>query len=416
MSASSPEELPKSFCSLAWRYAQVDLQRGKVKACCKTPFHRVAETDLSTLGTGALFNNPDFQARRRAMLDGAYPSACKSCWDHENAGVPSYRQTAGANPIFATPSSAADALAEIRAAKPTHLELILATTCDLKCVYCDPDFSSAWEAEVRHHGLLPGQSATWDTARGSKEFVEAFWRWFDEVVPTLRYVQFNGGEPLIQPQFHRALDRLLAAMPNGMQVGMISNLNTPPDAFKRFMARLPELLDRFEFRVAVSQEAVGARAEYIRFGLSWARFADNLERLTVALYPRPVHLAPTLSALNIGAFTEYIAHIGQLAERTGAQFHWRPSIVHEPAHLSPLTLGKDATVWLAEAAEEAMRGGWTELRDWLDAVAASYLADDAKPSGIPQIAPEFLAALDERRSTSVAQVFPELSECIDDAR
>lgn len=314
--------------------------------------------------------------------------------------------------MFATPSNEAAALAEIDAAKPTHLELILATTCDLKCVYCDPDFSSAWEAEVRHHGMLPGQSPTWDTARGSEAFVQAFWQWFDEIAQTLRYVQINGGEPLIQTQFHRALDQLLAAQTQTMQVGVISNLNTPPQAFARFMKRLPKLLDRFDFRVAVSQDATRARAEYIRSGLSWTRFADNLERLAVALRPRQLHLAPTLSALNADAFADYISYVGQLADRTGAKFHWRPSIVHEPEYLSPFVFGEAAIASLSEAAEEAMRWGWMDLRDWISAVEASCLSDGAKPLERSQALSGFLAEIDSRRGTSAAETFPELAERI----
>lgn len=414
MPTSAPSALPDSFCTLAWRYAQVDLQRGKVKACCKTPFHRVSEADLALAGTGAMFNNPRFQERRRAMLRGERPADCISCWDHERLGVPSYRSTAGASPIFATPATTVDAFAEIASARPTHLELILSTVCDLRCVYCDPDFSSSWEAECRRYGPIPGRDSTWDTARAPAPFADAFWSWFDEVASHLRYLQFNGGEPLIQPEFHRALDRIIAAEPPSLQLGVITNLNTPPAAFDRFMTRLPELLDRFDFRIGVSQDSLGARAEYIRYGLRWERFARNLERLAGALRPRPLHLAPTLSALSVSSFADYIDYIGQLGERTGASFFWRPSIVHEPANLSPFTLGASAAEWLESAAQAAHRWGWPELRSWIEAVGNSFTASDGEPRPPGTGPSRLLQSLDGRRGTEAGSTFPELSPWLHD--
>jgi MoaA/NifB/PqqE/SkfB family radical SAM enzyme len=404
-----------SFCSLRWRYAQVDLKRGKVKACCKTPFHKVDDAELEAISAKALFNNAYFVERRKEMLAGRKHSDCSACWRHEEVGVPSYRQVQGLKAQFATPSSPKDAEAELADAYPTHLEMILSTLCDLACVYCDPNFSSAWAAEARQNGLEPEPDVVWEQSASATDFEGAFWEWYEACLPRLEYLQFNGGEPLLQKEFYRAIDRLLASDVEGLQVGLVTNLNTPPAQFSRFLSRIPDLVERFDLRIGVSQEAVLNRAEYIRYGLDWSRFTSNLEALIDVLGGRPVNLVSTLSVLSVTSFPAYVDFILELSERRGVDFVWRTNLVHAPTSLDPLMIGPAGAVGLEVTSERLRRlGRWPVLQAWLLQVAQALRSDQRASSLSDQRAgfKRYVRGLDARRGQDFQATFPDVASIL----
>jgi hypothetical protein len=407
-------ELPATFCSLRWRYLQCDLAHGQVKACCKTPFVEVGAADVAALGERAIFNNPYFVERRREMLAGISHADCAACYDHEAAGIVSYRQSEGGKAIFSTPNCRTTAADELADAWPTHVELMLSTTCDLRCAYCDPHFSSAWAAEQRSGPRDESLSDIVEPPKRGPQFAAAFESWLRAALPRLQYLQFNGGEPLLQKEFYAYLD-LVESQRGRLQVGLISNLNTPERAFRRFLSRLPDLIDGFDLRIAVSQEAVGARAEYIRYGVVWTRFESNLRRLLAAVQGRPLHLAPTMSALNVTSFGDYVTFIETLAQQHDCDFVWRPSLVHEPAHLSPLVAGPSAVRRLADLAERLGRSGrWPDLRRWLERLAQALDRGGGCPARRRQLA-DWIARHDRRRNTDFSTLFPELAFLADAA-
>jgi hypothetical protein len=386
---------------------QCDVGRGQVKACCKTPFLKIAAEDLAAQGPGSIFNNPYFAERRREMLTGVSHDDCAACHEHEKAGIISYRQSESPKPIFAMPDKAATAYAELRNAWPTHVELMLATTCDLRCAYCDPRFSSAWAAESRaaHADRLTRDLP--ELAPADDGFAATFNAWFRRALPHIEYLQFNGGEPLLQAEFYRYLD-LIASEAGRLQVGLISNLNTPERQFVRFLDRLPALIEAFNIRIAVSQEAVGARAEYIRYGLVWELFEANLRRLLDHFRGRAIHLAPTMSALNLTSFDAYVGFIERLADDYDCEFVWRPSLVHSPAHLSPLLAGTNERRTLENLVGRLQRTGrWLDLAAWIEHLARAIGGCDRSIQRRQFEA--WIARYDRVRKTRFEQVFPELA-------
>ncbi len=386
---------------------QCDVAHGQVKACCKTPFLRIADEDLAAQGSGAIFNNPYFAERRREMVAGISHDDCAACHEHERDGIISYRQSESRKPIFATPDSTETAYAELRDAWPTHVELMLATTCDLRCAYCDPRFSSAWAAEARTARASDLAGDLPESAPAAAAFGATFSAWFSRALPHMEYLQFNGGEPLLQSEFYRYLD-LIGSEAGRLQVGLISNLNTPQRQFARFLDRLPSLIEAFDVRIAVSQEAVGARAEYIRYGLVWELFEANLRTLLDHFRGRAIHLAPTMSALNLTSFDAYVGFIEGLADEYDCEFVWRPSLVHAPAYLSPLLAGANERHALEELAGRLQRRGrWLDLAAWIENLARAIGQSDR--SFQRRQFEGWIARYDRVRKTRFDEVFPELS-------
>ncbi len=400
-----------SFCPLRWTYMQVDLEHGRVKACCKTPFVRIERSELRSLGVAAMFNAPYFQDRRREMLSGVWHSDCDSCWTQEQLGLLSYRRAESNREPH---RSAAVEIGEHRtvdAARPKEIEFILSTLCDLKCSYCGPDFSSAWVADIKTSGplaVLPEQA---DLAPACEGFRETFWEWFDTILEGVDYVQFNGGEPLIQPEFYAAMDRL-AASPHAMQVGIISNLNTPSRMFSKFRSLLPRWMERHWFRLGVSQDSVGQRAEYIRHGLQWDRFDQNLRMLLDEFKTLQVRIAPTMNILNVTSIQDLLVYLDSLANEYGPRISVTPSIVMAPDFLSPFVLPPEYSRYLEEAILFLDKvGRWPEVGTRLREIIAAMKRISNRGSLAGRFA-QWVAEQDARRTSKCVDVFPELAPFI----
>jgi len=168
------EQISPSFCPLRWTYMQVDLEHGRVKACCKTPFLQIEAEDISRNGGKAIFNGTYFRDRRREMLEGVWHSDCDSCWTQERLDLLSYRHSECAKEPHRSAIIEVGAARRIDGARPKHIEFILSTLCDLKCTYCGPEFSTAWAADLKTHGPFSVLPAQGDLAAAYEGFGETF--------------------------------------------------------------------------------------------------------------------------------------------------------------------------------------------------------------------------------------------------
>lgn len=402
------EQISPSFCPLRWTYMQVDLEHGRVKACCKTPFQQVTTQELRESGRAAIFNASYFQDRRREMLRGAGHSDCNSCLEQERLGLLSYRLSEAGKEPHSTAVESIAAERPVGTAVPKHIEFILSTLCDLKCTYCGPDFSSSWAMDVRKNGAFPMLGDEPALAFAPAEFREIFWQWFDLNLPRFDYIQFNGGEPLIQREFYNTLQRIDDARV-ALQMGVISNLNTPAASLARFRKVLPELMSRHQFRLGVSQDSVGSRAEYIRYGLRWSNFDHNLRLLLREFSSLEVQIAPTMSALNVTSFRRLLEYLDQLSDEFGPRVLLRPSVVMFPEFLSPWALPIHYAAYLDDSISYLDRiGRWPEMKERLCELLSGWQRASQDASLESQFV-DWIRYNDARAGVRFVDVFPEMS-------
>ncbi len=404
------KQISPSFCPLRWTYMQVDLQHGKVKACCKTPFQKIDDEQIRQLGTRAIFNGEYVQERRREMLNGIQHHDCDTCWVQEDLGLLSYRYLQSSQEPFRSAIPVIQAGRRVAEATPKHIEIILNTNCDLKCCYCGPEFSSAWAVEIRNQGPYPVPQDDPRIAPADPLFPETFWQWFDDERHLIEYVQFNGGEPLIQNEFYTSMERILsfAGPADKLQIGVISNLNTPPKQMERLRQLLPQLLERYDFRFGISQDSVGARAEYIRNGLNWTRFDENLRGLLRDFPGLVIQLAPTMSALNVTSIKDLMLYADQVSNAYGADIIMRPSIVMWPDFQSPLIVPSEYSRYMEEAIVFLEHlGRWPVMRDRLrEIIEALEKVENVTPQR--KLFYTWFEEYDRRRKLNLVSVFPEM--------
>lgn len=351
-----PGQFPpqKTICKWRWSYPVIHVSRGEIRTCDKTINIQLTEEDFQKYGKDAFINNPYLMERRWEKLKGFKHSDCFTCIKLEERGIQSTRtgeetfmkymkEVAGREESFEEMSTnIPDEV--LRADHPDILEISLSNLCNLKCVYCSPTFSTAWEDEEIKHGNMK------ESQKENKRFMPApsmekyFWEWFSSIQGSLKRIIFIGGEPLFNQKLYEYLDKMYEATElknphEKVWINIISNFSVPDVYFDRLLERLPKLTQKFNLHIEASGESVGERLEYIREGLNWTTYSKNIEKL-LALKQPGVYFGFQLAinALCITSVQKLFEYAYELQKKYDCAVDFKQNVVVAPEYLSPYIL------------------------------------------------------------------------------
>jgi sulfatase maturation enzyme AslB (radical SAM superfamily) len=209
-------------------------------ACCLTRPMAADKIDFH--------NNEYLQSIRNTWQQGKWPSSCLSCKEIEDSGGISRRQ--GSNQWYSDNDM-----------YNTNVELVridywTGDLCNLACAICGPNSSSVWKQELNY----PTES--------KKTIVNNFWTAVD--TSQVKYVHFNGGEPLLSKEHVK----FLHALPNKNLIHISYNTNgtVRPDQ------ELVELWSQYKLvQIDFSIDDIGSRFEYQRYPAKWTEVVENLQ-------------------------------------------------------------------------------------------------------------------------------------------
>jgi MoaA/NifB/PqqE/SkfB family radical SAM enzyme len=156
-----------------------------------------------------IWNGPEFTEVREALAKGRFIGRCGTC-RHDIA--------TGNRPLAAAYDNE-HPIGEF----PTMLELELSNLCNLECVMCSGELSS----KIRRTEGRPPLHSPYDDS-----FVDQV----AELLPHLRELRFNGGEPLMQPIVHKIGERVAELRPD-LKVTIATNGTIINDKARRLMER-----------------------------------------------------------------------------------------------------------------------------------------------------------------------------------
>ena len=131
-------------CQLKWSHSTVFLPSLKTASC-----HRV-EQNYFDINTFDFHNTKEKLQARTEMLAGRWPGhGCEHCKNIEDSGGVSDRIVHLDFPGFRAPPELDHDLQAVNVT-PRVLEIYFSNTCNLKCVYCVPQFSSQINQENKH--------------------------------------------------------------------------------------------------------------------------------------------------------------------------------------------------------------------------------------------------------------------------
>lgn len=438
---------------------------------------------MENLGTD-IFLNTEFQkARRLEMLKGIRHASCSACWLAEDAGMQSLRtenqwypdpwrkkgnpsrfyrafhaDSVLTNPLTKeeiTPAGAAENSSILRSERPSLLEINLGNTCDLKCSYCGPDFSSKWEGESDLWAVGSGVQSGRKKKEIDPRFEALFWEWFSEgAIYSVSRIGIIGGEPLLNPRLPEFLEKLVAAYekvplrerPHSGHIDsqgkiiadhkpliwIVTNLNFP----EKFMDRLcreilPGILGTFRVEIHASLESTGPRAEYSRFGLNWELFRRNADQLCGLDLPGfTFGFQAAINALSVSSLPEFLTYAWSLHEKHSRPILLKQNIVTNPQNHHPAILTKDFSSYLDEAitfldsVKEKMPpvadelSNWSSYAEFLRSIRESIRNESGRDmkwdsgslENVRKNFHRFFRMYDEKRATKFTEVFPEYAE------
>jgi organic radical activating enzyme len=314
-------DISPSFCLAKWYQLTLYLQNGFNHSCHHPSPHKIPLDELEQ-NHKALHNTNFKKEQMQKMLDGVRPSECDYCWTAEDSGHISDRSYKSAT-SWAYPHL--DEVVQNKTAdvEPTYLEVSFSNACNFKCAYCSPDLSSQWYEEIDKHGGYPTSQNFngfgWFKQVGKmpikhsdhNPYVDAFWKWWPELYPKLNTLRLTGGEPLLSKDVWRMLDAIEADPKSDLCFAINTNLGIPDELIDRMIIKLNSISSKIkEVQIFTSGEAVGAPAEYIRYGLDYTAWSKNLEKVL----DNTNNIVAVMTTVNLTSITTYCDFIRYLLD------------------------------------------------------------------------------------------------------
>lgn len=193
---------------------------------------------------------------------------------------------------------------------PRKLELNLSNACNLRCLMCNGDYSSAIRV---HEGRAPLP----------KVYDEQFFGDLEAFLLRVEEVQFTGGEPFLVPEYPRIWDVLADHNPD-VRLYLTTNAT-------QWNARVERALARLRFNLNVSLDGVSAATyERVRVGADHAAVMRNLDRFIA--YAREVGTRVEIYHCLMPQNHEEFGELLLLGDRLDVDVH--VSRVEVPAHCS----------------------------------------------------------------------------------
>jgi hypothetical protein len=411
-----------SFCVVPWLQRYVN-EQGFFKVCCVAEGKETFLTDdqgkrLHIQGGESeeeIFNSPRLKELRRKMLAGEWDPVCKRCLDAEHAGGNSSRK--GRNNHFRDriPDLLSDTAPDgaITAPALRHLDMRLGNYCNLTCRMCSPGASKPWIEpynRVQPQAYQIGSDRL--TVLRNIEWVTdpSVWRKFRDQLPSIEWLHFAGGEPMMIPEMIRALQICVdAGFAGGIDLSYNTNITLLPKG-------VAELWPRFKsVSLSCSIDGHGPLNEYIRRPSKWRDIDRHLRALDAHFHEwklRQVSVNTTVQVYNVLDLDKLYAYL-----RSGFE-HVLPAPLLNPlswpAYLSvqnlPHSVKSSARErLLKEKTREEYRGradlGW--LMSSIDTIV-DYL-DHPSPADHWKDFLSFTASSDHEFGDSFTQAAPELA-------
>ena len=392
-------------CQLKWSWSTVYLTTEKTASCHRTNHHKF---DIDALN---FHNTPEKIQDRERMLQGQWPvTGCEYCQDIEAAGGSSDRMTNLDFPGIHAPPELSDNSTATHVT-PRILEVYFDNTCNLKCLYCGPHFSSLWDAENKRYGTFQrGDLVISDTFVKSTNIESNKQRLFEWIKTNSHHLTvFNilGGEPLYQQELDQCLDLFEAHPAPELKLQIFTNLNARPDRVQTLVERVKRLIDNNhlrEFEITASLDCWGAPQEYVRYPLDLTVWERNFEYLVAQDWINLI-INSTVTPLTVKTLPDLLSRINVWSKHRKI-YHYQNS-VNWPGYMFIDIFGDIFQADFDRALElkPATTPEETASRNYLAGIARQSAHRGANVAEIQKLY-DFLNEMDRRRGTSWPTTFP----------
>lgn len=422
----------ESFCGAKWYNATIWLGSGQTTSCHHPLPHAIDPAELKE-NPKAIHNTAIKKFERSQMQAGKRPIGCEYCWKVEDIGRDNISDRVYKTVIyndkdlddaFNTPP---DNDVDLRT-----LEIAFDRTCQFACSYCNPAFSSTWVKDIRNNGpyvdlVSDGRNHfthTHDSSQLHKygefnPYVDAFHRWWEsDLHRTLDELRITGGEPLMSAETWKLIDWFKENRGKSKtRLAINSNLGFQVD-----VNRLIESVDGLEIDLYTSNESEYDQAEYIRDGLNYNLWLENVMTLARSGKFRGLHVMCTINALCLDSLPQFLDAMIDLKKDFGKDYpNFSLNILRFPSFQSPLVLPDEIRTqyknrlvdWMlnhqnSDLLHQHERNQMQRLIDYLDVVKTPHVGA-AEQAVLQQDFKKFFTQYDQRRGKDFCNTFPTLA-------
>lgn len=245
MISSSP-----TFCPAPWTSLNID-QAGEVSPCfhCVDMIGNVKKNTIQEVITG-----PVVTGMKQAMARGEWAPGCSWCKRLEETTGVSGRTVRG---------TSAETLAQIDTDpdffKLEHLVVNWSNLCNLACVYCNPETSTAWQSikKIPINHIKNEHADLIELARTQGHNIQG--------------LSLGGGEPLLQKGLEQFLDYIDAS-----KVSVMVTTNLSMDLERNPIYQRLKTWPNVSWMISFDN-ADQHKFEYVRHGASWSQFVSNIQ-------------------------------------------------------------------------------------------------------------------------------------------
>jgi hypothetical protein len=422
-----------SFCGAKWYNATIWLGSGMTTSCHHPLPHKVSVEEVQA-NPKALHNTPKKKAEREQMQKGDRPAGCEYCWKIEDIGRDNISDRVYKTVIYSDDDL--DNAYRTPANEDVNLqtlEIAFDRTCQFACSYCNPAFSSTWVKDINKNGpytnLVSDGRNHFTHGHDSSQlykfgdvnpYVEAFHKWWEsDLHRTLKELRITGGEPLMSGETWKLIEWFKTNKGKSTtRLAINSNLGTDVD-----IDRLLASIDGVTVDLYTSNEAMSQQAEYIRDGIVWDDWANNVERLLNSYKFRGLHVMATVNALCLDSLDQFLECVLQWKTEYGKDsINFSLNILRFPSFQSPLVLPdfyrnlykNRLQAWYdankdSEFLHEYELNQLQRLIDYLDVVKTPH-AGAHEQAVLQKDFKQFYTQYDQRRGKDFALAFPLLAD------
>jgi organic radical activating enzyme len=286
------------------------------------------------------------------MLQGARPSECDYCWNVEDNSDRFSDRIFKSGENWSYPHMDEIINSDWRDDyNPKYVEVAFSNACNFKCSYCGPAYSSKWVEEIEKYGGYPTtdnfNSNDWLKTENkfpiphSQEnpYVEAFWKWWPDLYRDLHTFRITGGEPLMSKDTWGVLDYIIEhPTPNReLKLAINSNLGVPDKLVDKLIEKIKRIEDEGrvkELIIFTSVDAWGEQAAYVRTGMEFNKFWDNVNKILSASNRTIVTIMSTYNALSVFSYPQLIQGVYKLKnDYASTDRYWNSAVFLDSSYL-----------------------------------------------------------------------------------
>lgn len=376
-----------SFCAAPF-ITMYAWPNGDVAPCCV--IQNAGIGNINDTPMDELINHPVLRDMRQKMLDNKPCDLCNKCYIEEAATGHSTRKYFNDLDVMdGVEMNLSDTIDDF---KMYYWDVRFSNLCNFKCRMCGPLSSTKWYED---------QDILDENFKGTLTSINDVDEFFDKNFHNLKHVKkiyFAGGEPLIQPEHYRFLDKLIEYDITDISIYYQTN----GSFFDYGKHDLFWYLDHFRHvQMSVSLDGSKDVTEYIRTGINWRKTMRNLRKYSEKRSNLELSINCSISAYNVLDVTSFFdaIHSNGLVHPNNIFFNQ----VTFPDYLQPSVLPEEIK---QKARDQILSSKWQKQYPAKFKMVTDLL-DINNEERFPAFK-EYTKKLDARRNTDVTTIMPEL--------